>query len=139
MVLLPTKIKWFLSNVNLQKKRGMYNLKYPLSFPKSLWYKKHVLSLLIFNIQYLTRFVIFNDQYSHLVYPNICIKHQPCENLDSIGRWSCKKMMKGKSPLLYMITVCFQLEIKGFWQEVFYHFCEKLPLSPKLRYFRGSR
>ena len=29
--------------------------------------------------------------------------------------------------------------IKDFWPEVFYYCSEKLPLSQKLRYFRGSR
>ena len=35
--------------------------------------------------------------------------------------------------------MCFQIGIKDFELEVFYYFSEKLPLSQKLRYFRGSR
>ena len=49
-----------------------------------------------------------------------------------------KKMMKEKTPLLDE-SVCFQIGIKYFELEVFYYFSEKLTLSQKLRYFRGSR
>ena len=47
-------------------------------------------------------------------------------------------MMKEKTPLLDK-SVCFQIGIKDFLLEVFNYFSEKLPLSQKLRYFRGSR
>ena len=54
--------------------------------------------------------------------------------------WSLKLQEndeRKKHPCLYKI-VCFQIGIKGFRPEVFYYFSEKLPLSQKLSYFRGS-
>ena len=41
-------------------------------------------------------------------------------------------MIEEKTPLLYKV-VCLQIGTKGF-----YYFSEKLPLSQKLRYFRGK-
>ena len=52
--------------------------------------------------------VIVKDQSSHLVYLNICIKQQTCENLSSIGRQSCEIIMKEKIHLSHEI-VCFQM------------------------------
>ena len=43
-----------------------------------------------------TPLIIVKDQYSHLVYPNMCIKQQTFENLGSIGHRSYKKIMKEK-------------------------------------------
>ena len=39
-----------------------------------------------YHVKALYNFGNVNDQYSHLVYPNICIK--------SIGDWSCKRIVK---------------------------------------------
>ena len=41
-----------------------------------------------------------------LVVSQICIKSQTCENLSSIGRWSCEIIMKEKTPLPPEV-VCF--------------------------------
>ena len=60
-----------------------------------------------------TLLVFVKDQSSHLVYLNICIKYQTCENLRSIGHRSWEKMMKEKTPLLDEF-VCFQIGIKEF-------------------------
>ena len=43
----------------------------------------------------------------HLVYLNICIQEQTCENLSSIGRWSCKIIMKEKTPLSHKVVCQF--------------------------------
>ena len=53
-----------------------------------------------------TPLVIVKDQSSNLVYLNICIKQQTCENLSSIGRRSCKIKMEEKTPLSHKV-VCF--------------------------------
>ena len=64
-----------------------------------------------------TPFVVVKDQYSHQ---------------------SCKRIMKlkEKTPLLHN-SVCFHMPKKSFRSEVSY-LSEKLLLSQKLRYFRGS-
>ena len=46
--------------------------------------------------------------------------------------------MKEKTPLLDEF-VCFQIGMKDFLLKVFQYFSEKLTLSQKLLYFRGSR
>ena len=46
------------------------------------------------------------DQSLHLLYLNICIKLQTCENFSSIGHRSCGITMKEKTPLSYEF-VCF--------------------------------
>ena len=77
---------------------------------------------------------IVKDQPSQLVYLNICIKKQTCENLNSIGRRSCEIIMKEKTPLSHEV-VCFQMfdfETSNSKSEV------SLLLSQKLYYFRGS-
>ena len=55
-----------------------------------------------------TLLVIVKDQSSHLVYLNICIKQQTCENLSSIGRRSWEIIMKAKTPLSHEV-LCFQM------------------------------
>ena len=56
------------------------------------------------------------DQYSHLVYPNICLKCQICENLDSIGHRSWR-IMKGKTPLLHIEERTRELSTRmHFWE-----------------------
>ena len=55
-----------------------------------------------------TLLVIVKDQSSHLVYLNICIKYQNCENLSLIGCRSCKIIVKEKTPLSNRV-VCFQM------------------------------
>ena len=53
--------------------------------------------------------VIFKDQFSQLVYLNICTKYQSCENLNPIGRRRCEIIMEEeKTPLLHEV-VCFQM------------------------------
>ena len=85
--------------------------------------------------------VIVKDQSSHLVYLNICIKWQTCENLNSIGCRSCKRIMEEKNVLVAQV-VCFQMLYFDTPKSKF-----KVPkpkfkyLSEKfwkLRYFRGS-
>ena len=34
------------------------------------------------------------------MYPNMCIKQQTCEYLDSVGHRICKKIMKEKTPII---------------------------------------
>ena len=55
-----------------------------------------------------TPLVIVIDQYSHVVYPNVCMKNQTCENLGSIGHQSCKRIMKEKTQSWHNF-VCFQM------------------------------
>ena len=55
-----------------------------------------------------TGLVFVKDQSSHLVYLNIFIKLQTCENLSSTGRRSCEIIMKEKEPLSHKV-VCFQM------------------------------
>ena len=47
-----------------------------------------------------TLLVIVKDQSSHLVYLNICMKYQTCENLSSIGRQSCEITVQEKNTLV---------------------------------------
>ena len=56
--------------------------------------------------------IYVKDQSSHLVYPNACVKKQSCENSDSIGHQSCKRIMKEITALLHKF-VCFQKPEKG--------------------------
>ena len=50
-------------------------------------------------LEALDTFVV-KDQYSHLVYPNICITKQNCENLGSIGHQSLKSNNERKNTLV---------------------------------------
>ena len=45
-------------------------------------------------------YIIVKDLPSQMVYLNICIKQQTCEKLSSIGRRSCKIIMKEKNTLV---------------------------------------
>ena len=47
-----------------------------------------------------TLLVIVKDQYSHLVYPNTCLKKQTCKNLELIVNQSYKRIMREKTLLL---------------------------------------
>ena len=49
--------------------------------------------------------VTIKDQYSHLVYPNVCIKKQTCEILESISHRSCKRIVTEKNTLVAQIVV----------------------------------
>ena len=51
------------------------------------------------------------DQCSHLVYPNIMHSVRTCENLDSIGHRSCKRIINEKTLLLHKF-VCFHMAKK---------------------------
>ena len=68
------------------------------------------------------------------LYPNPCIKYQICENLRLFGHRSCKRMRKKKPRCSNVCT--FRCLMKSFIR--FKHLSEKLPLSQKLYYFRGS-
>ena len=78
--------------------------------------------------------LFFKDQYSHLLYPNICIKSQTCVNLGLYGHRIDKRPMKEMTPLL-RYTLCAFRCIKAS-ADVFYYVSENLPLSQKLGYFR---
>ena len=54
----------------------------------------------------LDTFGIVKDQYSDLVDPNLCIKYQTFENVDTIGHQHCKRKMGKKA-------------MKGFRPEMF--------------------
>ena len=65
------------------------------------------------------------------------IKQQICEMLDSIGHKSCKRIVGGKkTPLLHKF-VFFQMPEQIF-KEKLHLLIQKLPLSQKLHYMRGS-
>ena len=54
--------------------------------------------------------------------------------LESIGHWSCKRLIKKKTP--FCPTFCaFRFIIKGLRSEVFYYLIEKLSLSHRVCYF----
>ena len=57
----------------------------------------------------MTLLVIVKDHSSHLVYLNIRIIEQTCENLSSIGRNSCEIMMKELLKNWSHKVVCFQM------------------------------
>ena len=55
-----------------------------------------------------TLLLIVKDQSSYLVYLNMSIQLQTCENLSSIGRRSCGITMKEETPLSHEV-VCVQM------------------------------
>ena len=73
-----------------------------------------------------------------LVYPNICIQWQTCDNLGSVSRQSFKKIMKEKNTLFAHFLCAFRCIIKGFRSEVFYYLSEKLPLSQNMYASEGA-
>ena len=94
-------------------------------------------------VRHCTLLATVKDQSSHLVYLNICIKQQTCENWSSIGRWSCKITMKEKTALVTPSCV-----LSDAWYQDLKRILNlssrnqihvKLILSRKLPHFRGSR
>ena len=101
-------------------------------------YRAFVCGVSNYVLKALDTFGISQDQYSRLVYPNICNK---ITNL-----WKCwlnwssnlRENNEGEKTLLHYF-VCFQMHNKKASAEVLYYLSEKLPFSQKLRYFRGNR
>ena len=87
-----------------------------------------------------TGFVWYCQRPVFLVYPNICIKSQTCENLDSTGHQNCKRIMKEKTPLFSCSTNLCALRciIKDLSWSLLLSDWEITSFS-KLHYFRGSR
>ena len=87
--------------------------------------------------------VIVKDQYSHLMYLNLCIKKQTCENLSPIGRkTSCKIIKKEQKKPLSHEVVCFQMldsKTSNSKSEVWKSNLWKITSYRKLSHFRGSR
>ena len=68
------------------------------------------------------------DQSLHLLYLNICIKLQTCENFSSIGHRSCEITMKEKTPLSYEFVCFLMLDFEGtVSHNVLYH--QQLPIT----------
>ena len=55
-------------------------------------------------VKHFTSLVTVKDPYTHFVYTSIYMKYQICENFDSIGHRSCKRIMEKKTPLLHNIV-----------------------------------
>ena len=96
-----------------------------LSYDSSLLIKGHYL-------------VIVKDQSYHLVHLKHMHNLQTCENLTSIGRRSCERIMEEKTPLLAQIS-CLNLRPQQRCQIHFKYFSDKLLCSQKHCYFRGNR
>ena len=72
---------------------------------------------------------------------SVCTKYQTCENLNSIGHWSCEIIMEEKHPYHTKLCVfrCLISEPQNLILRSQNQICGKLPLSWKLCHFRGSR
>ena len=63
-------------------------------------------------------FEIVKDQFSHLVYPNVCIKYQNCKKIWL--NWSSKLQENNERKNILFAQMCaFRFIIKGFRPEVF--------------------
>ena len=78
--------------------------------------------------------IVVNDQYSHLMKPNIMYK---ITNLWKY--WLNFGHRNEKHPCCSKNVCAFRCMIKGLRSEVSHYLSEKLLLPQKLQYFRGSR
>ena len=80
---------------------------------RRLWRDKILPNRNMYPLKTVYTLVIVNDQYSHLVYLNICIKPQTCETLGSISSKLQEKKREKKHPVCTTLCAFSRRKIKG--------------------------